>query len=182
MTEQVGEGQLGVQLRQHGHGRADAHQQRQAARSQGAAQFSQAGQCKIDVAAIALGTLQPFGLNNKQGQRVGMRQRSGQRRMVVNPQVAFEPDQCALRCQPGNLLLPGVAGAVAQKNRPAQSRMFGPATRHALAPHPKRRWLHVLSHQIDHRRLSQTKLGLNRFEGGAVLPGHFHNARDARFA
>jgi hypothetical protein len=86
--------------------------------------------------------------------------------MVVNPQVAFEPDQCALRCQPGNLLLPGVAGAVAQKNRPAQSRMFGPATCHALAPHPKRRWFHVLSHQIYHRRLSQTKLGLN---GSALL-------------
>ena len=57
--------------------------------------------------------------------------------------------------------------------------MLGAASSHARAPHPKRRWLQLPSHQSNHRRFIQAELRLYRFKCSSVLPGHLNNSGDA---
>ena len=54
----------------------------------------------------------------------------------------------------------------------AQSQMLGFAAVYPLAPHFKRRGLHVVPHQRSDFVLTKAKLGEDRVKSGAILPSH----------
>ena len=60
----------------------------------------------------------------------------------------------------------------ASARKVAQSQMLGFAAVHPLAPHFKRRGLHVVAHQGSDFVLSKAKLNEDRIKGGAIFPCH----------
>ena len=54
----------------------------------------------------------------------------------------------------------------------AQGQMFGFAPVYSLAPHFKRRCLHVVAHQGSDFVLAKAKLSEDRVKSGAILPCH----------
>ena len=56
--------------------------------------------------------------------------------------------------------------------------MLGLPARGSLAPHPKRRGLHLGSHELDHLTRSESKLGSDGIERRPILPGHLDNSID----
>ena len=54
----------------------------------------------------------------------------------------------------------------------AQGQMLGFAPVYSLAPHFKRRGLHVMAHQGSDFVLSKAKLSEDRVKSGAILPCH----------
>ena len=54
----------------------------------------------------------------------------------------------------------------------AQSQMLGFAPVYSLAPHFKRRGLHVVAHQGPNLVLTKAKLRIDRIKSGAIFPCH----------
>ena len=82
----------GLKDRQYG---AHPHQQRHTALGKRFAQFCKASQAGFHMAGIALGTLQPFRLDDKNADGGVQALGSKQRRVVVHPQITFKPHQRA---------------------------------------------------------------------------------------
>ena len=60
----------------------------------------------------------------------------------------------------------------ASARKVAQSQMLGFAPVYSLAPHFKRRGLHVVAHQGSDFVLSKAKLSVDRIKGRAIFPCH----------
>ena len=93
MAEKVAEREVAAQVAQHLGHFAHAHQQGQTARGQVAAQFAQADQGVVNLAAVAFRALQPSRLDDVNRRRAVAGPRGSQGRVVAPAQIAFEPDQ-----------------------------------------------------------------------------------------